>query len=321
MIPRLDGEGGIIDDETDSGSGPFARFVSWFLEASLLVRTAVVALPVVVLAGIGGGVYWTFFSAAEHKPPTAVEAKSPAVAAKSAPEAKAGAKSAIDEELFAGIGPEGATENLPLNETPADPQADAKQEALSEEKFLAIFADSAAPEGPESHAGKPAAKGANPGGEPAPLVVSREEERLALSQARRAAPKAEPVVAPEVLETRERDVARVVAELRLAMGRDDAKSVHDLFVKLGKVKAGGEADPYVLNMRAYWEVAKGRYDRAEIYLKQVLERRKDDLEAGLNMAVVEMRTQRTAESRERLHGLSRLYPGDPRIGEMLRHLP
>ncbi|MBF0213487.1 MAG: tetratricopeptide repeat protein [Magnetococcales bacterium] len=321
MIPRFDAEGNALGldgfEESEGGTGRWAQFSAWFLEASLLVRTGVVALPLVLLSGIGGGVYWSFFHDSQEAPVVAKAGSPTAPQSDKKGEAKSGARSGIDEELFSGA-PEGSGSAVDPAAVLAESESAPVVEEISEEKLLAIFGDSSPPE-ESSRENRTAAVAGGAG--VAPLVVTREEESAALSRSRRGAAKVEESVAPEVLESREREVARVVADLKLAMSRDDAKGVRELFIKLGKVKAGGEKDPFVLNMQAYWEISKGRYDRAAVLLKQVLDRRKDDLEAGLNMALVEMSTRRADEARERLHLLSRLYPGEARIGEMLRYLP
>ncbi|MBF0295731.1 MAG: tetratricopeptide repeat protein [Magnetococcales bacterium] len=294
----------------------WSSFRGWFAEASPKTRAVMIAVPVLVVSMIGGLGFWAyqFYHGAADRMADQTT-KPEAVAAKDAKQESAA--KAADEALFSGTeagAGEGAS--IPTEESPQEAVV-GEDEAFSEEKLLAkFFGESAMPEVQEAKAA--------PGKEPPPLDVTPEEEEAALGKARLAKAKAKEsesvVVSPDVQENREREVGRVVGDLRLAMGRGDAQQVEQMLVTLGQAKAGGEKDPFVLNMRAYWEISRGRYDQAAAILKQILERRPDDLEAGLNMAVVEMRTNRSTEAKARLFVLLQRYPGDSRPNEMLRYL-
>ncbi|MBF0125934.1 MAG: tetratricopeptide repeat protein [Magnetococcales bacterium] len=325
MIQDVGNLDGGADQVSESG---FAGFLSWFAGASPALRAAVVTVPVLVLGLIGGGGYWVLRTPDASKTQTVA---APEQHAPTAPVVREGqnkeantATKAADELLFGGVAEEGSgkaapPENAapvttpvtaPVTDTVAKPVVDAGME----EKALAIFGGSGGPKIPETKA--------EVRKEPPPITVTKAEEEAALGKRRPVA--AKPVenktVPPEVLEGKDREIGRVVADLRLAMSRNDAKAVNQLFATLGKVKAGGEQDPFVLNMRAYWEITNGQYDKAASLLKVVLERRHDDLEAGLNMAVVELRTNQSDAARERLFNLLKLYPVDTRPGELLRYL-
>ncbi len=303
------GEGGVVGVWFEYVRNQVESFRAWFVESSPQIRAMVVALPVLLVVLIGAGSYWYFMLSPASLPQPVDVAKKAASDLASGARSKAGiAKAEIEEALFSGVEPEKA--GVSAVEESVDPvdesESVVEEDDLSEEKLRAIFGDSS------PSAAEPAISAKQ---EPAPLVVTPEEEAVAIGKG---SPVEEVIVPLDVQEAKERDVGRVVADLRLAMGRQDLKGVEKLFVKLAKVKSGGQADPFVLNMRAYWEISNGRYDKANELLKMILDRRKDDLEAGLNMAVVEMRTNRMSEARERLFVLLRLYPGDARPGEMLR---
>ncbi|MBF0179763.1 MAG: tetratricopeptide repeat protein [Magnetococcales bacterium] len=305
-------DGGLLASWGEVLRSRWSGFGAWFADASLMTRSLVVAAPVLVFALLGGGGYWVYKLMQGPSERVAVQEKQDETVKK---EQQENATKAADEALFAGAqGTEGEAAPI-LAEEPLQEAVAEEDDAFSEEKMLAkFFSDSAMPEVPEAKAA--------PGKEPPPLEVTPEEEEAALGKARLAKAKESEsvVVSSDVQESRERDVGRVVGDLRLAMSRGDAQQVEQLLATLGQVKAGGEKDPFVLNMRAYWEISRGRHDNAAAILKQILERRPDDLEAGLNMAVVEMRTSRPAEAKARLFALLKLYPGDSRPNEMLRFL-
>ena len=55
-------------------------------------------------------------------------------------------------------------------------------------------------------------------------------------------------------------------------------------------------------------------------LKKVLKRNENDLEAGINMAILEIKTNRIQQANKRLAGLQETYPEDVRIAEILNQL-
>lgn len=315
-----EGEGGLVRSWLAYVQNRWVAFRGWFAEASPKIRAVVIVAPLLVLGLISGVAYWSITSVSGPGKQAVVEAKEGAVDGKLAEaltEEAAKAKKA-EEDLFAGAAP-GAEGAVSVAEEAVATVEEATQEESVEaavEKMLAIFGDSSAPEQQEAEV-----RGAkeSAGKEPAPIEVTPEEEAAAVGKRQKVAEVEETVVPPDVQESKEREIGRVVADLRLAMGRKDAKGVDQLFGQLGKIKSGGDTDPFILNMRAFWEISNGQYETAGALLKMVLERRKDDLEAGLNMAIVEMRTNRMVAARERLFALLRLYPGDARPGEMLRY--
>ena len=63
-----------------------------------------------------------------------------------------------------------------------------------------------------------------------------------------------------------------------------------------------------------------KYRPAMSLLKKVLKRNENDLEAGINMAILEIKTNRPQQANNRLAGLQENYPEDVRIAEILNKL-
>jgi thioredoxin-like negative regulator of GroEL len=63
-----------------------------------------------------------------------------------------------------------------------------------------------------------------------------------------------------------------------------------------------------------------RYMDAEPLLAKVLEREKDDLEAGINMAIVEINTNKIRAAQTRLSNLKTIYDTDTSIPELIRKI-
>jgi len=63
----------------------------------------------------------------------------------------------------------------------------------------------------------------------------------------------------------------------------------------------------VLKLRAYWFMRQGDYDKAAELLSRVLKENKDDLEAGVNMAIIEIRANEITKAKKRLARLRDIY--------------
>ncbi|MGD9211375.1 MAG: hypothetical protein PVI90_11390 [Desulfobacteraceae bacterium] len=114
------------------------------------------------------------------------------------------------------------------------------------------------------------------------------------------------------------DIARLVNRLESAIELMDKAQVDNLFNRLMGIK--GEDNPYVLNLRAYWYLKQNRLSEAEVLLLKILEKDADQLDAGLNLAIVEVRTQRKTAAIKRLRRLQEFYPENTFIADMIRKL-
>ena len=104
----------------------------------------------------------------------------------------------------------------------------------------------------------------------------------------------------------------------MAQSGADAGKIDDLFSRLKALK--GESDPYLLKMRAYWLLQQGRLEQAEVFLSGLVESNAQDLEAGLNLAIIEMQTNRSGQALERLKQLRQVYPDNAMIADLIRKL-
>jgi predicted Zn-dependent protease len=114
------------------------------------------------------------------------------------------------------------------------------------------------------------------------------------------------------------NIAKLVTRLEGAILRMDAPEVKRLIRRLSAAK--GEDNLYVLNLKAFWYLKQKRYVEAETLLKKILKLDQDHLEAGLNMAIVEVKTQRSDAALKRLKRLKALYPENPVLVEMIQKL-
>jgi len=82
----------------------------------------------------------------------------------------------------------------------------------------------------------------------------------------------------------------------------------------------GKDNTYVLKLRAFWCLERNDYQSARSFLKKVLDKNKRDLEAGMNMAIVEIKTKRFQQAEGRLKGLIENYPENKTILELIKKL-
>jgi len=76
----------------------------------------------------------------------------------------------------------------------------------------------------------------------------------------------------------------------------------------------------LLKLKAFWHIKTGEYNIAEKLLNDVLNINKDDLEASINMAVIDINQNRINQARERLHNLQQVYPNNSKILNIIKVL-
>ena len=109
---------------------------------------------------------------------------------------------------------------------------------------------------------------------------------------------------------------RMVSKIERSMIEGDMDGAKALIDQLAQLK--GEQNAYLLKLRAVWHMRQKDYESAAGLLTKVLEKKKDDLEAGINMAIIEIKTHRLDEARRRLAGLQEIYQANTLIPELIR---
>ncbi len=114
---------------------------------------------------------------------------------------------------------------------------------------------------------------------------------------------------------RTHDVASIVTRLQASLMGGSPGEVEDLLARLEDLK--GSDDPFVLKIKAYWFTRQGKFSRARKYLKTVLQQDPFDVEAGINMAILEIKTGKRKEGVKRLKKLQEIYPENDVINDLL----
>ena len=117
---------------------------------------------------------------------------------------------------------------------------------------------------------------------------------------------------------RQARITRLVARIYAQMDRGEKEHVQKLMDELAGLK--GHQHGYVLKLKAYWHLSNDEYSLAIAVLEEVLARDKGDLEAGINMAIAEMKTHQYKAAHERLTDLRKAYPDNSLIPELMQKI-
>ncbi len=114
------------------------------------------------------------------------------------------------------------------------------------------------------------------------------------------------------------EIIRLIARIKKSIRQGPAVHTENLLDQLAVLK--GSNDRYVLKLRAYWSLQNNDHESAASYLTRVLEKDSEDLEAGINMAIVEINSHRPQMARIRLQKLEKIYPDNLLIADLVRKL-
>ena len=113
-------------------------------------------------------------------------------------------------------------------------------------------------------------------------------------------------------------IASLVKKIQKSMSTGSNTQTEKLLDQLTRLK--GKKDSYVLKLRAFYHIRQCNYNLAASLLNKVLKKNKNDLEAGVNMAILEIKTGQLTEAKNRLYRLSDIYPYNTRIPELIQKL-
>jgi tetratricopeptide (TPR) repeat protein len=110
-------------------------------------------------------------------------------------------------------------------------------------------------------------------------------------------------------------VATLSADLEDAIEKNDAPRINTLLAILARIQDKNSA--YYLKLKAFKEIRDENYEAARKLLNKVLAKDKTDFEAGINMAIIEIKEQSFASAKKRLVRLRALYPSQGAIDDLL----
>lgn len=113
-------------------------------------------------------------------------------------------------------------------------------------------------------------------------------------------------------------IANLSTALEDAVRKNDLEQIDQVLKKLSKKTDRNSA--YFLKLLAFQKIRKKQYTQAKYLLDKVLSRNDTDLEAGLNMAIIEIRQEQFSKAKKRLVRLREIYPSQETIEQLLSQL-
>ncbi len=118
------------------------------------------------------------------------------------------------------------------------------------------------------------------------------------------------------------EILKLVSQIEKSMGSDATAGpdghIETLIERLASIK--GDDQAYILKMKAYVQLRNKAYGAAAGYLEKVLDQNADDVEAGINMAIIEIYSGQVAAARKRLGRLREIYPENVHITKIVAKL-
>ncbi|MBW2095139.1 MAG: tetratricopeptide repeat protein [Deltaproteobacteria bacterium] len=117
---------------------------------------------------------------------------------------------------------------------------------------------------------------------------------------------------------RSAQIGLLVARLQQAMRAGNGGEVKGLLERLENLK--GKRSDYVMRLKAFWYLKEGKYDVARSFLQQLINKNENDLEAGINMAVLDIKTNHVEAARKRLRKMRKLHEENTVIPALLEKI-
>ncbi|MDY6844641.1 MAG: tetratricopeptide repeat protein [Thermodesulfobacteriota bacterium] len=113
-------------------------------------------------------------------------------------------------------------------------------------------------------------------------------------------------------------VASLVTKIQESIGTEKRSVVNELIDQLAQIK--GEHHKYVLKLRAFFYINENDYEKATQLLTEVLSKDGKDLEANINMAILEIRANQTDKAQRRVAKMKQVYPESLLVSELFQKL-
>jgi len=111
---------------------------------------------------------------------------------------------------------------------------------------------------------------------------------------------------------------QIVKKIETSIVEGETQRAEELLEQLAAIK--GEDSIYVMKLRAFFFLQAGEDRPAVALLKKVLARNANDVEAGINMSILEIRSKEYEQAKERLTRLQNRYPENMVISNLLSRL-
>jgi tetratricopeptide (TPR) repeat protein len=111
---------------------------------------------------------------------------------------------------------------------------------------------------------------------------------------------------------------KIVKRIEISIIEGEIQTAEKLLEQLAAIK--GEDSIYVMKLRAFFLLRTGENRPAIALLKKILAHNADDVEAGINMAFLEIRSKEYEQAKKRLTRLKSRYPENMVVSNLLSRL-
>ena len=111
---------------------------------------------------------------------------------------------------------------------------------------------------------------------------------------------------------------QIVKRIEISIIEGEIQRAEELLEQLAAIK--GEDSIYVMKLKAFFFLRTGENRPAVALLKKVLARNANDVEAGINMSILEIRSKEYEQAKGRLTRLKSRYPENTVISNLLSRL-
>lgn len=149
--------------------------------------------------------------------------------------------------------------------------------------------------------------------------ITRTPSEKAMSAEKKAAAKKQVIrLAKQKRTQKVSAIATLAAELTNAIEENDRDRTDLLLEKLSFMQDNNSS--YYIKLKAFKEIREENYDAAKTLLNKILAKDKTDFEAGINMAIIEIKEEKFVAAKQRLTWLKDNYPSRSEIDDLLNML-
>ncbi|MFK5986504.1 MAG: tetratricopeptide repeat protein, partial [Pseudomonadota bacterium] len=113
-------------------------------------------------------------------------------------------------------------------------------------------------------------------------------------------------------------VKRLVQQAKYAMHNNNESQVTRVLNKIEIL--AGKSSMVLLRLKAYWALQQSRNNTAQSFYQNILDQQPEDLEAGLNMALLDVRIGRYKNAITRLKQMKKIYPDSIQVKSFSKNL-
>lgn len=112
-------------------------------------------------------------------------------------------------------------------------------------------------------------------------------------------------------------VASLISSIEESIQEKDYRKTEQLIQKLSDLTH--KDNPYLLKIKSFFFIKTERYQQAAENLQKILAKDQNDLEANINMAIIELKNGKIEDAHFRLVNLAKIYPENTTIQDLIHN--